>query len=67
MSTDIFDKLKINRKSLRTAVTKLVNSIDAVVKATPTDLVLLEENLSQLKIKSNALTDVDKELERSYP
>ena len=67
MMADKLEKLKINRKSLRTAVTKLVNTLDAAVKENPTDIDSIDELLNQLKIKSNSLSEVDRDLDPLIP
>ena len=58
---DKLEKLKINRKSLRTAVTKLVNTLDAAVKENPTDTDSIDELLNQLKMKP--LPEIDRNLD----
>ena len=67
MSTDTFEKLKSNRKIYRSSVTKLVNSIEGILKSTPVDIVSLEENFNLLKIKSNTLFEIDKDLDPLIP
>ena len=63
MMAEIFEKLKINGKSLRMAATKLVNTLDDVVKENPADFDSIDELLNQLKSKWNSLSEIDKDLD----
>ena len=63
MTAEIFEKLKINGKSLRMAATKLVNTLDDVVKENPADFDSIDELLNQLKSKWNSLSEIDKDLD----
>ena len=50
MMAETLEKLKLNRKSLRMAVAKLVNNtLDATVKENPTDFDSVNELLKSMK------------------
>lgn len=57
------EKLKKTRTVLRSAVTKIINSIENEIKNENFDIDVLEEQLNQLNIKSEDLKVVDKQIE----
>ncbi|XP_054716907.1 uncharacterized protein LOC129226330 [Uloborus diversus] len=58
-----FEKLKKNRTVIRTAVTKITNIIEGLIKEDQIDLETLKELLNQLHIKAELLKKIDDDIE----